>query len=154
MESGLKFRKTSLQGTALIKGPGVFRVRVLNNVSESNLLTDENGSRYIVNLKAVAKDKQAQLIETFSGVEEVPIEQTNGLFLTASIWTKEGKQQRLPMKNEEVEVAINYVKSREGEQVLRATNIRVLSAASAEVLDMDSLFAPKEVTTSELETAK
>ena len=139
--TGLKFRKTSLIGMAMIATAGIFKVKVLNNVSENNLFTDEKGqSRYIVNLKAITADKKEQLKAVFGSEEEVPVEQTNGLFLTASIWSKEGTATRLPMKNEEVEIAVDFVADRDGNQVLRVTNIRVLAAAKAKVLDLSDLF--------------
>lgn len=129
--SGILFKTSLLDKFALIDSPGKYNLTVLNNVSEKNLFTDDKGSRYIVNLKAIAKDKAQQVAETFAGQESVAIEETNGLFMTASIWKPEGQSPSLPMKGEEVEVTVGYVASQEGEEVLRVTNIRVNSAKTA-----------------------
>ena len=130
--AGLTFKRTKLAQYSQIDTPGKYKVKVSNNVSEKNLFTDENSrERYIVSLEAIAKDKLPQVEQVFADSEEVAIEATNGLFLTGSIWKNGDNQPSLPMKGEEVEVTIDNVVSRESEQVLRVTNIRVAAAKVA-----------------------
>lgn len=141
----LKFKRTSLANYSHVKTPGTFELEVSNNVSEKNLFVDENGrTRYIVGFKAIADDKMAQIRETFLENEEVPVEETNGLFLTGSIWKNEGETPTLPMKGEKVKVTVDWVSPREaeeGERVLRITNIQVQAAKVATKLSLESLFA-------------
>lgn len=137
----IKFKKQQLANYSLIKAPGKFALQVASNVTDKNLYTDENSrSRHIVNLKAIAIDKLSQVQALFQSSEEVEIDQTNGLFLTASIWAEEGKTQELPMKGETVDVTIDNVVSREGEEVLRVTNIRVRPSTAPAKLSLASLF--------------
>jgi len=138
----IKFKKVLLAMFALITAPGKYAVQVLSNVSDANLYTDEvtGKQRYIVNLRAIAEDKKAEVFETFKDVEEVAIEDTNGLFLTASIWKNSPEHQpALPMKNEFVDVTVDYVADREGVQVLRITNMQVKAAKVAAKFSFDPL---------------
>ncbi len=141
--TGIIFKRSQLANFSPIDEPGKYKLTVLNNVSEKNLFTDENGrQRYIVSLKAIATDKLPAIQEVFGASEEVAIESTNGLFLTGSIWKNEGETPALPMKGEEVEVTVGEVASQDGEAVLRVTNMRVLAAKTAKKLDVAAFFAP------------
>jgi hypothetical protein len=140
--TGIKFKRSLLATFAMLSIPGKYTVKVFTNVSEKNLFTDEKGQqRYIIGLRAIAPDQVPQLKQVFAeGVEEVDIEETNGLFLTAAIWKKdENDQPALPMKGEEVEVNFGPVLNRDGEEVLRITNIHVLPAKKAEAFSLASL---------------
>lgn len=150
--TGIKFKRAWLATFAYLTSPGKYIVKVLNNVSEKNLFTDENGrQRYIVGVRALAPDQLPQLQQVFAeGQEEVAIEETNGLFLTAAIWKKdENDQPMIPMKGEEVEVTVGLVANRDAVEVLRITNIRVLPAKKATTLSLDALIpaAATEVAT-------
>lgn len=140
----IQFKRSYLASFQQILKPGKYEVQVQTNVTEANLVSDEDGSkpRYIATLKAIAKDKLEQLRQTFAEAEEVDIEQTNGLFMTANIWVKEGVSPDLPMKGETVEVTVDEVPSREGEAVLRVTNIKRKPAEVAKKLDLANFFAP------------
>lgn len=142
--SGIIFKRLQLGSFSPITAPGKYELTVLNNVSEKNLFTDEETqrSRYIVSLKAIAPDKIPAIREVFNGKEEVAIEDTNGLFLTGSIWKNGDEQPALPMKGETVEVTVGYVASQDAEEVLRVTNMRVLAAKKATKFDVAALFAP------------
>ena len=141
----IMFKKASLATFAIITAAGKYALQVYSNVSDKNLVTDENGEnpRYIVTLRAIPADKLPQLKAVFAENEEVPIENTNGLFLTANIWKREGQQTVLPMKGETVEAIIGEVLSREGEPVLRVTDLKVSSAITANKLDLVSFFSEK-----------
>jgi hypothetical protein len=140
----IMFKTVLLAAYSIISAPGKYELEVLSNVTEGNLVADADGQnpRYIANLKAVAADKLPQLKQVFADKQEVPIEETNGLFLTANIWQREGRAADLPMKGEKVEVTIDYVESREQEKVLRVTNIKRKPAVAAPKLDLASFFAP------------
>lgn len=138
-QSGIIFKREQLGNYSPINEPGTYELEVAGNVTEKNLFTDESGSRYIVNLKAIAKDKLQQVKETFKEHESLPIEQTAGLFMTGSIW-KNGAI-TLPMRGEKVKVTVAFVPSRDGEEVLRVTNILVQPAKTAARLNVASFFA-------------
>ena len=140
--TGIMFQKAWLLIFSFITAPGKYSLTVQNNVTEKNLYTDEKGrQRYIVGLKAIANDQLPQLQQKFAnGESELPIEETNGLFLTGAIWKKdENDQPALPMKGEEVEVTIGFVKNRDEVEVLRVTNIHVLPAKKAATLSLEAL---------------
>jgi len=146
----IKFKTALLGLYATITSPGRYELQVANNVSDSNLVSDEEGKseRYIVNLRAIAQDKLEQVKAVFAGKEEVEIDQTNGLFMTANIWKQKDKPANLPMKGEIVDVTVDFVESREGEQVLRITNIQRKAAQKAARLDVLHFFAAEEVAAS------
>lgn len=145
-QSGIIFKTDALKNYTQISRPGTYELEVAGNVTERNLFTDESGSRYIVNLKAVADDKLAQLVEAFKGQESLPIEATSGLFMTASIWKNAGSTPQLPMRGEKVKVTVGHVASRDGEEVLRVTNIAVQPAETGKKLDLSKLFASAPAT--------
>lgn len=143
--TGIRFKRAQLAGFKLIGAGDIGRkleLEVLHNVTEKNLVTSEKSGResYIVSLKAITPDKVAGLQEVFAETEEVDIEQTNGLFLTANIWKNEGSTPRLPMKGEKVEVIIAEVPNREGEAVLRVGNLQVRAAEEAKSIDLTAMF--------------
>lgn len=138
--SGIKFKRSALAKYDAITAPGKYKAVVSNNVSEKNLFSDDNGSRYIVGLRSIFPDKLAQVKELFKDQEEVAIEETNGLFATGSIWKNEGQSVSLPMRGEEVEVTVGYVPSQDGEEVLRVTNISVLPAKVAAKVSLVDLL--------------
>jgi len=155
--SAIMLKRTSLAAYREIKTPGTYELEVSSNVSEKNLFEDENGRlRYIVGFKAIASDKLPQLREVFGNNAEVPIEQTNGLFLTGSIWKNGEETPALPMKGEKAKVTIDWVTPREaadGEVVLRITNIQVMAAKVANKLSLETLFAPETAAVSQGELA-
>ncbi len=136
----IKFKKSNLANYQVITEPGLYLLESLSNVTESNLVSDEGENpRYIANFKAIAADKVAQLKQVFAGKEEVSIEETNGLFLTANIWKREGKNASLPMKGEKVECIVDFVPSREGDaQVLRIKETKRQGAKIASTVDLAS----------------
>lgn len=142
MESTINFKRSSLAGFQQISEPGKYKVQVLNNVTDRNLVESASGRQsYIVSLKAIFPDKLEQLKQVFAESEEVAIEQTNGLFATGNIWKNSDETPALPMKGEEIEATVAYVPSRDGEEVLRVTNMRVLGAKVAKKLSLEGLFA-------------
>lgn len=135
----IQFKKSQLVGYVLIEKPGKYELESSSNVTDKNLVTDESGrSRYIAGFKAIASDKLDQIKAVFAGKDEVSIEQTNGLFLTANIWANEGQVADLPMKGEKVDVTVDYVEAREGGQVLRITNVKRKPAQVASKLDLST----------------
>lgn len=138
-----KFKRALLSTFAFITAPvSKVELEVLYNVSESNLITDEDTGRqrYIVSLKAIAPDKIDAVKQVFAHQEEVEIEKTNGLFLTANIFKNGEKTPHLPMRGEKVNCSIDYVQDREGKQVLRVTGISLRPAETAAKLDINALF--------------
>lgn len=142
----IKFKRAALAMFSVITKPGKYELEAYSNVTEKNLVTDADGSRprYIASFKAIAADKLTQVKETFKDAEEVDIDQTSGLFLTANIWVG-STQPALPMKGEKVECNIDFVTSRDGSPVLRITNIKLKPAEKAVSLDLESFFAEAEV---------
>lgn len=138
----IKLKRAFLSACTLITQPGKYFLQVSNDVTEKNLVANADGTapRYIVGLKAITEDKLAQAREVFGENEEVNIEQTNGLFLTANIW--QTGSETLPVKGEVVEAVVDYVTPRDGEElVLRVTNIRVKKAINAPKVNLEKLFA-------------
>lgn len=165
-KSGIMIKKTLLATFVIIAEAGKYKIPVLSNVTEAALVDDGDGNnpRYIINLRAIAQDKLAQVQEVFKDKEEVPIEDTNGLFMTCNAWVRrdnEGKftvMPELPVKGEEIEAVVAPVKSRDAEEVLRVTNHRVIAAKRATRLDITKLFkteeAPENKEEKVLETAQ
>jgi hypothetical protein len=135
------FRKEWLKAYAIVsREESKIELEVTSAVTEKNLIpaTVKDGktipAHYIVNLKAIAVDKMPAfkaLLEKYKNVEQFPIEETAGLFLTASIFVNSGKTPELPMKNERVHCSIGTVKDKEGAEVLRVTSLNVRAAAKA-----------------------
>lgn len=148
----IKYKRAYLTSCQLIEAPGKYDLVVSNDVTEANLVSNEDGTapRYIVGFKAIAADKLPQVREVFKENEEVDIEQTNGLFMTGNIW-KTGKEV-LPAKGETVSCIIDFVQPRveegqpEAEPVLRVTSMKVHKSRAAQKLDLNKLFEATETT--------
>lgn len=143
-KSGIKIKTTSLAKYDLITKPGTYLLKVLSTVTEKNLVESEKTGResFICSLAAIAEDKFPQVKEVFAGKEEVDIEDTQGLFMTANIWKNGEEQPALPMKNEVVKATIERVLARDSDElVLRVTGIQVMAPAKAEKLDITKFFA-------------
>ena len=136
------FKKSWLKDYKVIKDPmSKVELTVTSQVDERHRVPTENGHSYIVNLKAIAKDKLDDVLALFKENDEVPIAETNGLFLTGNIWHNEGSPApELPMKGEKILANIDYVENREGEEVLRVTTMAIRAAATASQFDFDALF--------------
>lgn len=144
-KSGIMFKRSSLSGYSLLPKPGKWKVTVANNVDERSLYKDEKSGqvKYIINLKALAPDQYELAKDVFRDKEEVEIEETNKLFLTASVWVNGNTAtQELPLKGEVVEAFLGFVKNREGMDVLRITGLRVGKALEAVTIDLEDMFAP------------
>lgn len=144
MATGIPFKRSALQSFAMITAADIGRkleLEVLHNVTEKNLVESESGKKsYIVSLKAISPDKLPALREVFADNEEVDIEQTNGLFMTANIWKNGEETPALPMKGEKINCTIAEVPNRDGEPVLRVNNTQVQAAHVATKLDLQSVF--------------
>lgn len=141
----IQFKRSYLAAFVQILLAGKYDLVVQSDVTEANLVRDEDGSkpRYIATLKAIAKDKLPQLREVFATEEQVDIEKTNGLFMTANIWVKEGVPTSLPMKGETVEVIIAEVPARDTEEpVLRVTKLARKASGVANKLNITEFFSP------------
>lgn len=137
----IKFKREYLASYSIVVEPGKYALQVSNDVTDKNLVANEDGTspRYIVGLKAIASDKVAQLKEVFKDTDEVEIDQTNGLFMTANIWAN--GNERLPVKGEMIDCVVDMVKSRESEElVLRIVGSKVRKAIVAPKLDLVKLF--------------
>lgn len=144
VNQGYQIKTSKLNGYATPSAPGTYELEVTNNVTENNQYTDASGTRYIVNLKAIAPDKLEQVRQAFKGKESISSEEAQGLFMTGSIWKAEGKTPVLPMRGEIVKATLALVPSRDGEEVLRITNILVQPAKQAARLDVAKFFAEVE----------
>lgn len=139
------FKREWLKNVVIIKHPMTkVELEVTSNVTEKNRInaTEPGKSdKYIASLKAVALDKYDRLLELFKDRAEVPIEETNGIFLTGTIWLNDGdKAPSLPMKGEKILANVDFVENREGDQVLRVTNIMLQAPVQAEKFDYASVF--------------
>lgn len=143
----IKFKKSYLKNYAIITEPGKYALRVSNDVTDNNLVTNEDGlfPRYIVTLKAIPADKTSQLREVFRENEEVDIECMNGVFMTGNVYQKEGV--KLPAKGEVVDCVVEYVKSRDSEElVLRVISLKVHPSIQAPKLDIMKFFEDTVIT--------
>jgi len=143
METQIKFKRSQLANYAVITLPGKYELEVASDVSPDRLIIDEDGSnaRHIVNLKAVASDKLDQLKAAFGNKTEINIEQTNGCFMTANVWKREGQNSDLPMKGETVDAIVDYVTPREGEEkVLRITSLKRKPSKVAQKISLNEFF--------------
>lgn len=143
------FKREWLKDVKIISGPmSKVELEVTSDVTDKALIraTEPGKSdKYIVNLKAVAKDNYDKLVALFKDVTELPIEQTNGLFLTGSIWHNEGDAKPyLPMKREKILANIDYVENRKGENVLRVVNVGTQPAVQAAAFDYAAAFEGEE----------
>lgn len=126
---------------------------VAHPVTEKNRIkaTEPGKSdKYIVNLKAVPKDKLDKLKALFAGgVQEVPIEEVRDIFLTASIWVdNDAVNPLLPMKGEKVICSIGYVPNREKDALLlRVVQLTQQPVTQLEEVEWSSIFddAPSTV---------
>lgn len=138
-KSGIMFKVTSLLSFKQIIKPGKYLLDTFSTVTDANFIAGEDGKsdKHILTVRAIAKDKLAQVAEVFKGKQEVEIEETNGLFMTASIW-----RGPLPMKGEKVECVVDYVDNADKtDRVLRVTGIRVIAAQVAESLNLESILS-------------
>lgn len=151
--SGITFKKAQLAQFLLIDDIGKYDLPVFSNVTDRALVLDEDGTkpRYIVNLKAIAADKFAQLKALFATREEVPIEETNGLFMTANIWKNNEQEPALPLKGELLECMVGIVPNREGQPVLRVVSHRVHAAKKAAKVDLLNFFKEEKALQGALE---
>lgn len=140
------FQREWLKDYKVIRKPmGKVEIQVANNVTEKNRVasTGPGGSdKYIINLKALTPESFEKLIALFpQGVTEVPIEETNGLFLNVTAWINNGEIPALPMRGEVINVAFDYVDDKEKtKKLLRATTYQLKPAEKAEALDFESFF--------------
>lgn len=149
----IMFKRTYLTSYRIITEPGKYALQVSNDVSEKNLVTNEDGTfpRYIAGLKAIAVDKLPQLKAAFGDADEVPIEQLNGVFMSANIPANE--YTILPAKGELIDTVVDYVMNAEKSgQVLRAISTKVRKAKTAPVFDVVKFFEATEATTAKAGT--
>lgn len=150
------FKREWLKDYKVIERPmQKVELEVTSNVSEKHRInsTDPTKSdKYIVNLKAIPVDQYDKLVELLKDNSEVPIEKTNGMFLTGTIWVNGEEKPYLPMKGEALLCNIDYVENREKEQVLRVTNVQAQPAQTAPAFDFAGAFE-EEATGTELEVS-
>lgn len=148
------FKKEWLKNLVVIDKPmSKVEIEVTSNVTERhriNATEPGKSDKYIVNLKAVPKDKYDELVALFKDRDEVPIEETNGLFLTGAIWVGENEKPYLPMKGEKLLCNIEFVEDRAGDQVLRVTNTQPQPAATAAKFDFEGAFEQAPATGREI----
>lgn len=141
------FKKSWLTNVKVIKAPmRKVALEVASRVTERNYVAPTEpgkSGKYIVTLRAIAADKFPQLKSLFAKREEVPIEETNGLFLSAAIWVNdENVQPDLPMRGEIIHANIDYITDRKGDSVLRVVGeIQLQKSTVAETLDLDTFLS-------------
>lgn len=145
------FKRKWLKDVAVIREPmSKVELEVTSNVTERhriNATEPGKSDKYIVNLKAVPADKYDDLVALLKDREEVPIEETNGMFLTGSIFVNDGEKPYLPMKGEKLLCNIGYVEDRGENQVLRVTNTHPQPARTAPKFDFAGAFEAQTATT-------
>lgn len=155
--SGITFKTETLKGYAVITQPmSKVELTVTRPVNEANKVVDqETGrARYIISLNAISLDKLDAVKELFRGKTEVPIEDTNSLFMTANVWVNNDVAVQLPMKGEKLFASIDWVTNREDEMVLRVRDIALKPAAKATLINLDEFLAePEAESVGELEQA-
>lgn len=143
--SGIKITRQKIENQyVFLPNPvGKVELTVAQNVTSKHRVLDDQGrEKYIVNLKAIAPDQIEELINKFSEGDEIPIEELNGLTLTHSVWINDGQEpEHLPMKGEKVDCSVDYVQNREGQAVLRITNMVQRPVAQAEKVSFEKLFS-------------
>ncbi len=157
METLKVYKKEWLKGLKIIDRPhGKIELTVANNVTEKNRInaTEPGKSdKYIVTFKAIATDQKERLYSLFKERNEVPFEELDGLFLTASIWCDGGVDPQLPMKGEAMFASIDFVDNKEKTaKLLRITNTKVKPAEHTSEFDFDSFFADQVTAATEAGT--
>jgi len=138
METKVTISKTSAEIAkyVAINGPGVYTVIAGNN----NWVPQEGlpQGKYIVNLKAIAKQNVGKFLGLFEESDEIAYEQLNGLTMTANIPVT--GRENVPMKNQQVKINVDYVSNRDKtDKVLAVVSIEVPKARKG-----DALFAAIE----------
>lgn len=137
-KSGIVLKKTSAEIAKFkaINGPGVYEV----HAGSSNWVEQEGlpEGKFIVGLKAIAKEKTAAFVALFDETDEIAIEDLSGLTMTANMPVNNGRA-NTPMKNQLVKINVDYVKNRDGKDVLAVTAIEVPKAMKGA-----SLFSAEE----------
>lgn len=146
--SGIMLTAAALAGYAVITKADKYELVVASTPTEKNLVKREGGfETYIVNLKAIAEDKLEQLSQLFNGRNEVPIEEAQGLFMTANIINREGV--RLPIKGEKVTCIVDWVNGKDfaetAQQVLRVSAPPLVKqSVTPAKLDVTKFFKAEE----------
>lgn len=145
---------THLAKCVIIDVPGTYVVKALNTTSAANLVDaltkegeDAGFDKFIVSLAATTPEFLPKWKEVFGekGEKRVPIEHTRGLYLTASLIKNERNPNLdLPMKGQEIKIAVDFVADREGKSSLRVVSMQVVAAKKAEAIDITKFFASPE----------
>lgn len=159
MSRQIMYQKEWLRDLKIINTPmSAVKLEVMQTVTEKNrqpATTAGGNDKYIVTLKAVAKDRLDRLKTVFAGKTEVPIEETRDIFLTGSIWVKPGEEaKRLPLRNEVVVCNVALVPNADKtDRVLRVTDIVMQATGEAQAINLDTFFDDLP-TAEEMEAAK
>jgi len=125
------FHRSILSNYNIIPKPGVYKVRVANNVIK---LHDENGShpRYLVHLRAGTMQNLIQATQILDDREECSYDEVKHLFLSGALWPNQIEElENLPVKGEEVLVTITEDET----GVYRCSNIALIPRQPLEFFD-------------------
>lgn len=153
-EGNFLIKKEWLGQYAIIDGPGTYKDVVV--VSEPQLYDpaeygEEGNPRFIVNLRCILASDLPKVRELFKGKDFVKADALKGIFMNGNVWVNEGSTPNVPHRKQHVEIIVDYVEDREGNQVLRVTDIFPAAAKSAKKINLDAMFADERLQLDDIE---
>jgi hypothetical protein len=148
MRTSITINRTTFAAMyAMILAPGTYTVKASNCTRIFDQKLEK--FKYIVNLKAIAAHKVAEVREVFADLDSIEMNELNGLTMSANIIENEGQTVNIPMKNQAVKVIVDYVPNREGNLILAITNIQVPQPIAATPFSFEE--APVELVKATIE---
>lgn len=126
----IKFKIMHLEGFAIIDGPCTVFVKNNSILKHDQLYTDDGHNRWILNLKAIERDKLETLkIITNEPEYNLSYFKASKLFFTGALWEDQViNDADLPVKGEDVIAVFGHV-----DGVLRCTNITIIPRKTPEI---------------------
>lgn len=119
----------------MITAPGKYDATVRN--SHEIFDKDLNIFKEITNFRAVAGHNVATIKDLYKGKEEINASDLNGLLLTYNAPRFQGRVVDKPANGEIVEITVDFVTNRKGEQVLGVTHMKLKPAVKAKAFSFD-----------------
>lgn len=144
-EGNFLFHTAWLADYIIVNEPGTYEAVVTSEpqLYDPAKFGEEGNPRYIINVKAVLQSSLPKIKQILKGKEKVKADMVNEVFMNGTIWMNEDgtTSQPVPHKRQRVEVAVDFVENRDGEQVLRITDVFGAPVKKATKIDLDALFA-------------
>ena len=128
------FKKSNLNLYQIIEEPGTYMVKSSGRVSSKNLIDDGNASRYLANLRVIAKEQLIECLEYMENCESVPFHEVGKFFITGAIWADSVENEMdLPTKGETLIATFDYV-----DEVMRCVSITLIPRKRLQMFDAES----------------